>query len=218
MILLEMNLTQNNRALSHMIMTAVTLGGLALSSPIAKAGVIPITFTTIGTFSAGTPSELSYTPTSFTGVTSEAGYLLLPDVGQFNLNELANPQGFNGNTFSLHLTFLMPLGITGSVDFAASLSGHINDNGNGNVHVNFTPNSKVIPFSNDAASGSFTLAVNDVIGLRQGDTPILTGSIAAAADPTSVAPEPGSFLLFGSALVALSSVVRRTVVRRALVR
>jgi hypothetical protein len=192
-----------------MIMT-VMIGGFALSEGRLEASAIPISFTTTGTFSAGTPSDLTYTTTSFTGTTTAGGFLLLPDLGEFNLNGSADPEHFNGDSFTLHLNFLTPIGVSGSVDFLASLSGHINGNGNGNVHINFTPNSKVIAFTNDTGSGTFTLAVNDVTGLQLGGTATSTGSIAnAAADPPTVAPEPDSFILFGSGLIGLSCAVRR---------
>jgi hypothetical protein len=206
----EMKLIQNRTVLGGVIMMTVTIGGFALSEGIAKASVIPISFTTTGTFSAGTPSDLSYTATSFTGTTTTAGFLLLPDLGQFNLNGPTDPQRFNGDSFTLHLNFLTPLGVSGSIDFVASLSGHINVNGNGNVHVNFTPNSKVIAFANDTGSGTFSLAVNDVIGLQQSGAATPTGSVAnAVVVPPTVAPEPDSFILLGSALIGLSCTVRR---------
>jgi hypothetical protein len=205
-----MKLIQNRTVLSGVMIMTVTIGGFALSGGVAKASVIPISFTTTGTFSAGTPSDLSYTATSFTGTTTAGGFLLLPDLGQFNLNGPADPQRFNGDSFTLHLNFLTPLGVTGSVDFVASLSGHINSNGNGNVHVNFTPNSKVIAFANDTGSGTFSLAVNDVVGLQQSGAATATGSIAnAVGDPPTEAPEPASFILFGSALIGLCCTVRR---------
>jgi hypothetical protein len=200
----------NRTAFGGVIMMTVTIAGFALSEDIAKASVIPISFTTSGTFSPGTPSDLSYTATSFTGTTTMAGFLLLPDLGQFNLNGPTDPQRFNGESFTLHLNFLTPLGVSGSVDFVASLSGHINVNGNGNVHVNFTPNSKVIAFANDTSSGTFSLAVNDVIGLQQSGAATPTGNVAnAVMAPPTVAPEPDSFILLGSALIALSCTVRR---------
>jgi len=205
-----MKLIKNRTSIGGLMIMTVAIGGFALSEGIAKASVIPISFTTTGTFSSGTPSDRSYTATSFTGTTTAAGFLLLPDLGQFNLTGPADPERFNGDSFTLHLNFLTPLGVTGAVDFVGSLSGHINANGNGNVHVNFTPNSKVIAFANDTASGTFTLAVNDVIGLQQNGAAISTGSVAnAVAEPPTVAPEPGSFILFGSALIGLCCTVRR---------
>jgi hypothetical protein len=209
-----MKLIKNRTPLGGLMTMTVAIGGFALSEGIAKASVIPISFTTTGTFSSGTPSDLSYTATSFTGTTTAAGFLLLPDLGQFNLSGPADPERFNGDSFTLHLNFLTPLGVTGAVDFVASLSGHINANGNGNVHVNFTPNSKVIAFASDTASGTFTLAVNDVIGLQQSGAATSTGSVAnAVAEPPTVAPEPGSFILFGSALIGLCCTVRRKGIR-----
>ncbi len=207
-----MKLVQKRIAIRGVMMTVVTIGSLVFSAGIANAGVIPISFTTTGTFSIGTPSDLSYIPTSFSGATSAAGFLLLPDLGEFTLSGSADPMRFNGDTFTLQLDFLTPLGVIGPVDFVASLSGHINGNGKGNVHVNFTPNSSVLAFANDAGSGTFTLAVNDVIGLQQNDTATTTGSIAAI-DPPTAAPEPGSLILLGSGVIALSYIVRRKVRR-----
>lgn len=207
----DMKLVQNRIAIRGVMMTAITIGGLVLSAGAAKAGVIPISFTTTGTFSAGTPSDLSYIPTAFSGVTSATGFLLLPDLGEFTLSETADPMRFNGDTFTLHLNFLMPLGVIGPVDFVASLSGHINANGKGNVHLNFTPNSSAFAFANAAGSGTFTLGVNDVIGLQQNDTATATGSIANAIDPPAAAPEPCSLILFGTGLITLSYTARRRV-------
>src|SRR5207244_4612049 len=116
------------------IIVTVTIDCLSFSEGAAKASVNPISFTTTGTFSTGTPSDLSYTATSFTGTTTAEGFLLLPDLGQFNLDGPADPQRFNGDSFTLRLNFLTPLGVSGSVAFVASLSGHFNVNRNGNVH------------------------------------------------------------------------------------
>lgn len=208
-----MKLVQNRTAFHGVIMITAAIGSFGFSGRIAKAGPIPISFNTTGTFSPGTPADLTYTPISFAGTTSEDGFLVLPDLGQFSLGGSADDARFHGDSFTLHFDFLTPLGVIGSVDFLASLSGHINDNGDGNVHVNFTPNSEVIAFANVTNSGSFTLIVNDVTGLRQDGAVTATGSVTNAVAPEFSAPEPGSFMLFGSALVALSCIVRRKIRR-----
>ena len=86
-----MKLIKNRTSIGGLMIMTVAIGGFALSEGIAKASVIPISFTTTGTFSSGTPSDLSYTATSFTGTTTAAGFLLLPDLGQFNLTGPADP-------------------------------------------------------------------------------------------------------------------------------
>jgi len=208
-----MKLIQNKTAIRGPLMMAVMLGTVVLSAGTARAEAISISYITSGTFSTGTPIDLTYTPTSFSGTTSDAGFLLLPDLGQFNLGATADPTKFNGNNFTLHLNFLTPLGVIGAVDFVASLTGHINGNGNGNVHVNFTPNSSVVSFANNVGSGTFTLAVNDVIGLQRGGSATANGNIADAIDPPVGAPEPGSMILLGSGLIAVAYTARRKVRR-----
>jgi len=208
-ILVTMTLSQNKTAFRRATMMIAAIGGLALAGGVAQASVIPISFTTSGIFSSGTPAEISYIPTSFSGSTSESGNLVLPNIGEFVLGATADPEHFNGSTFTLHLEFLSPLGVINPVDFVASLSGHINRNGNGNVHVNFTPGSNVFTFANSTSSGTFTLSVNDVTGLQPNDTLTATGNITGASNPPAAAPEPGSFVLLGSALIALSYTVRR---------
>ena len=200
---------QNKTAIRGPLMMAVMLGTAVLSTGAARAEAISISYITSGMFSAGTPSDLTYTPTSFSGTTSDAGYLLLPDLGTFTLSATADPTRFNGDSFTLHLDFLSPLGVIGAVDFVGSLSGHINGNGNGNVHVNFTPNSSLVSFANNVGSGTFTLSVDDVIGLQRSGTMTATGSIADPIDPPVGAPEPGSMILLGTGLIAMGYSLRR---------
>jgi hypothetical protein len=195
---------------------ATAIGILALMPGAANASVIAIDFVTSGTFSAGTPAELTYTPTTFTGTTSAAGFLDLPDLGQFGLSIPADPQHFNGQTFTLHLDFSSPLGIVGSVDFMGAITGHVSGNSNSKLHINFTPNSQSYNFANASGTGSFTLTVNDIIGLQKDSTSALTGSISNAVDPSSAAaatPEPASWmLLVGGALVLVHRRARMKVI------
>ena len=177
---------------------------------MATASVIPIEFTTTGIFSAASPAELTYTPTSFSGTVADGGSLALSDLGTFSLSIPADPAKFNGQTFTLHLDFTSPAGVVGSIDFPAALTGHVSENANGKLHINFTPNSQVVSFVNATASGSFTLGVSDIINLQKDGLATLTGSISNAIDPEAAAqaPEPGSMLLLGSALILFALVVR----------
>ena len=198
------------------IMMIAAIANFGFSGCIAKASVISISFSTSGIFSAGSPSELTYTPTSFTGTTSPDGFLDLTNLGQFNLDGSTAPERFNHNSFTFHFDFSAPMGVIGSVDFVASLSGNINSNGNGNVHINFTPNSEGIAFATNTGSGTFILGVNDVIGLQPNTIAIVSGNITNTVDPQitpASAPEPESIVLFGSALMGLSCAVRRKLPR-----
>ena len=192
-----------------MLIMFAAIATLGVSATTANAGVVPISFTTVGTFSAGTPADLAYTPISFTGATAPDGTLTLTDIGQFSLSSSSQAEHFTQDSFTLQFNFLTPVGVIEPVEFIASLSGQINPNGNGNVHVHFKPNEEVISFSNQTGSGSFTLTVNNVIGLRQQGTVTATGSVYEAGDYASAVPEPGSFILLGSALIALSCGIRR---------
>lgn len=210
-----MKFSHNIAALRLMAVIFAAIATLGFSVRTANADIIPISFTTIGTFSAGTPAGLTYTPVSFTGATTPDGTVTLTNLGQFSLGSSSGAENFTHDSFTLQFNFLTPLGVTGPVDFVGSLSGQINAKGNGNVHVAFKPQTEVISFSNQTSSGTFTLSVNDVIGLRQPGTLTATGSISnmtyhpIAISHPSATPEPGSFLLLGSALIALSWTVRR---------
>lgn len=203
-----MRVTHNVTALRRMTMIFAAIATFGLSARTANANIIPISFTTIGTFNDGTPADLVYTPISFTGATSPDGTLTLTDLGQFSLGSPSAAEQFTHNSFTLQFQFLTPVGVIGSVDFVASLSGHINANGNGNVHVHFKPKTEVISFSNQTGPDSFTLTVNDVIGLQRQSVITATGSINNMVDHSNAVPEPGSFMLLGSALIALSCSAR----------
>ena len=197
-----MTLLSSKTALRQMMMIAA-VANFGCSGCIVKANVISISASTGGIFSAGSPSDLTYTPTSFTGTTSPDGFLDLTNLGQFSLAGSTAPERFNHNRFTLHFDFSAPMGVISS-DFVASLSGNLNSNGNGNVHIKFTPNSETIAFATNAGSSTFILGVNDVIGLQPNTIAIASGSITDAADPQiapATAPETGSIVLFGSALM-----------------
>src|SRR5678815_377628 len=157
---------------------------LSISGGSALADDVTITGYTNGCFNCGSPpnssatqtatlSSLTYTNSQFNdtsvngtlgfgGNPTPAGIQNFNNFGAFSLaSSLTN---YNGNTFTLRVTFTAPTGITGGGTqlFTATLTGSTNSSGNGGVTVNFDNTPQVFTFSNASASGSFALTVNDV--------------------------------------------------------
>jgi hypothetical protein len=95
------------------------------------------------------------------------------DLGTFTLNN--GTSNYNGDAFSLDVTFTVPTG--GSNIYTATLSGSITGNHGGPV---------LIDFNNTAYNfGSFTLAVNDLslTSAGMGTAQELTGTLTTLASP-----------------------------------
>ena len=187
---------------------------------LASADEMQFSLSTTGSFSSGTPSDLSFSgigtasAAGYTGTTS-GGALTVSNLGTLTLKKPSQgSDNYSGDTFTLNLIFFAPTGIGTPTTFNASFSGTVNTQ-QGSVLIDFGP-TKTFHFSNAFASGGFDLSINDLtLNIPHDDTTrvtqILKGGIMNAYDPPvdSAVPEPVSIVLLGSATLLVSAKLRR---------
>lgn len=219
-------------------LSILAIAFLALSAGEARADEVFIAGGTNGCFGAGcTPGAsatylgLTYSNSTFAGTTAN-GFRGLggnPNPGA-NVNNLGSfslstaPNVYNGQTFTLQVTFLAPQGIAGSnqATFTATLTGTVRSDNQGGVFLDFNNTPQTFTFADPncepdptggvpgqqttCGSGSFNFNVNDV-AIDPGQTVALTGQITGAQQSTI--PEPMTMVLLGTGLAGVAAKVRR---------
>ena len=213
-----------NRFTLRARLVGLGLAGAALVAAPASASAQEVFFagSTQGAFNAGAPAAtatlagLTYTSSTFAGSTS-SGFLGIgnePGAPAANFNNLgslalsATPNLYNGNTFTLQVTFTAPAGITGGnpVTFTAQVTGSVTSMNNGGVLIDFVNTPITRNFSSGGTSGTFTFSVNDV-SVNPGKEVSVTGQVLSATQTT--VPEPASMTLLATGLAGLGAAARR---------
>jgi len=192
-----------------------------MGAVLASADQITFSLSTTGSFSSGTPTDLSFvgigsaSKAGFTGVTV-GGALTLTDLGTFTLLEPTHgADTYHNDSFTLDVIFFVPAGINGQTTFDAALHGTVNTQ-QGSVLIDFGP-AQTFTYTG-SSSGSFNLTIDDLsLNIPHNGatsvTQLLTGSIANAnaSDPPqdSPVPEPLSIVLLGTVTVLVASRIRR---------
>jgi hypothetical protein len=188
--------------------SAISLAALffLVVGSLVRADEVTLTGSTFGLPPVTVPS-LVFTGNNFTGTTLFGVGALsgTNDLGTFFLVP-SGPLLVSG-TFSLNITFLSPVGISGGqlATFGATVTGSVSPVVNqGGVLVDFG-SPQTFTFNDGTHAGSFTLTIPDVFvqtGQLANLTAGFTGSQAAV-------PEPGTLALLGFGLAGVAASCRK---------
>jgi len=202
----------------RVLILLVVFGSLASADDMR---VVAFSLSTTGNFSSGTPLDLAFDGSQFSGESDQDGLLILADLGMFTLTRPlkgADVYHPNSDTFNLDLAFLAPLGVEGNTTFAATLQGKVKRDGD-SVFIDFGP-TRSFTFANNDGSGGFDLTIDDInlsaSDDQQASSEVLTGRITNAFDPPNApatVPEPQAVLLLGTIVLLIGSAFRHPLAR-----
>ncbi|MBU6366778.1 MAG: PEP-CTERM sorting domain-containing protein [Gemmatimonadetes bacterium] len=183
---------------------------LLIGAPTAQAQTINFVGSTQFCFTAVTATSCSSYSNSATlggltlasgsfNVTTFGGFAAITNLGLATLTTAAFDYSNAVNRrLWMRVTFTSPPG-SSTPTFESYLAGAVSGSGAGGVQVAFTPAS----VSGTFAGGLYTLNTN-TLNLAPGTSSNVTGSITA-----SVVPEPSTYVLMGTGMLALLGVARR---------